>query len=212
MVAWLALGVAIVGVLWGIFNTFWLQRPRLHAEIDRRATITVPAIPPLPAGESITMKVEADMIAFLFTVTALNTGSEPSTIWDVGLSRREGEDITSASGIVLDGGTVDGPTVPARIEPHGALSWTFTDEQTNHVPPGEEIYGWVSRYRPLRKWRTTERAARRRENRANPSNPVRAEAAAKKRVQRVKKSYRRYTSSHGEVRYNYGYVSKKKSS
>lgn len=211
MVAWLALAVAVVGLLWGIFNTFWLQRPRLHAELAKSATITVPAIPLVAPDDSTRFKVEENMVEFLFTVTALNTGSEPSTVWDVGLSRRNSGDVTRVSQAISDGVSIDGPTLPARIEPHGALSWTFPDKLTQGVPPGEEIYGWVSRYRPLRKWSTTQRAVRRRQSRADPANPAKAEAAAKKRVKRVEKSYQRYYSSHAEVRFNYGYVGKEKS-
>jgi hypothetical protein len=201
--ALLAVVVSLISLVWSVYNTFWLQRPRLFAELSKSVRVTAPAIGlAVPRGEGAS-PTAGQPIEHLYIVTALNVGSEPATIWDVGLMDRRGTDITSVSNALANRGAVDGPSVPTRLEPHGALSWTFADALTNQFPPDQEIYGWVSRFRPLRKWRTSDGAARRRQWRATASHE--AGRWSKKRQQRALKAYKRYRSSHGIVRVSYGY-------
>ncbi|MGO4275875.1 hypothetical protein AB4Z22_39555, partial [Paenibacillus sp. TAF58] len=90
----------------------------------------------------------------VYVVTIVNTGSEAATVWDVGLDRRDGQRINSARAINLNANAesrLEGPSLPARIEPHGTLTWRFLDAVTSGYR-NVEIVGWVSQYRPIRWW------------------------------------------------------------
>lgn len=153
VVAWIALFIAalslivtFVGVGWTIFDT-QRRRPHLRAELNK----TTYAVVNGPPG------AKSDL-----HVTAINMGSEAATVWDVGLKRFDGVGVTSVRNARANGRDVEGPTLPARIESHGTLTWTFPDDLTKDQGDHVELFGWVSRIRPLRKVAMSEAATKRR--------------------------------------------------
>lgn len=149
--AWLALVVAVVGLGWSVADAL-IKRPRLFAELNKTAYVS--------AGGPVTdtpprAKTE-------FHVIALNLGSEATTIWNAGLMRSDGTTTVSVLNARANNRSVEGPELPARIEPHGALIWTFADELTLDVHDEDELFGWISRYRPMRKLRMSKEAERER--------------------------------------------------
>jgi hypothetical protein len=191
-VAWLALIVALAGLAWNIIATI-MKLPRLHAELNKTAFVTAISI----GASDVTEDARATT---QFHVTALNTGSEAVTIWDAGLMRVDGSGVASVRDARANDRTVDGPELPARVESHGTLTWTFPDELSRDVPDDEELFGWVSRYRPLRKLRMSKAAAERRARQWTSGKTLPRKFRASSRTV--------YRSSRGSVRGAYSAPSK----
>jgi len=167
-VAVVALVVAGLGLVWNVVQLV-IRWPRLHAEmlVDARSD-------------------QRGVMQYLYEVRAINTGSEATTVWDVGvysvaLPDEERGVWSSAQRLRKTGlaHVVLGPDLPATIQAHGVLIWTFADEATrSRARDGDEIFGFVHRYRAGRygRWNDSAKARlnRDRDHVEGPRHPRRS--------------------------------------
>ena len=128
-VAWIALTLSVLALAWNITSTV-LKWPRLNAITRMRHNFLI--------GND-------ERTEHRFQVVVINDGGEPTTISDVGLLMADGNATVRAASLQNDP-RVDGPELPARIEGHGSLTWTFDDELTANHAADQELTGFVERW------------------------------------------------------------------
>lgn len=109
--AFAALLISILSLSWNVFNTFF-KLPRLHVVTGIHTHVRV----------GLGSTTEPSGTSYSPTITVINTGGEAATVTDVGLLDTAGAILLSISRDRGDGVEIDGEKLPARIEPHGALS------------------------------------------------------------------------------------------
>jgi hypothetical protein len=210
--ALVALVLSGITLAWNILDAIY-RRPHLYVELAKAIVITTPPILVNPAevaaaGGTITtsLPVAAETMKANFVVTVINTGGAPATVWDVGLMLGDGTEVSTAQIARANHRTINGPGLPMMVDAHGVSTWIFPDAETAAQDPSREIYGWLSEYRPtrrfdpLRKLRLSAWAERQRSKRLAPKAGPDTARRRKSRAKRANSPYARRISPRGEPR------------
>ncbi|WP_426624444.1 hypothetical protein ACPPVW_18125 [Leifsonia sp. McL0607] len=129
----IAIILSLVALLWQITLTI-IRWPQVSVVMSRSAQTPIGQAP-----------------RYSFHVTAINTGAEAVTIVDAGIAPVSGNGalLASVAGFRENGDQPDviGPTLPARLEAHGALTWTIPG--TLIRAEGGPFRAYAARFQPL---------------------------------------------------------------
>lgn len=145
-----ALALSIVALVWG-FALTWLKWPRIAVVIRQSAIIGAPVVSVGSAGPAngappvVATGTAADELTFI----VLNQGAEASTVVNIGIRSK---DRTINLDYENNRDVFDGPDLPARVESHGCLVWKIEEPKLTPMPFGTEMFGYVQRYKPIRKY------------------------------------------------------------
>jgi hypothetical protein len=134
-VRWVAvggLGLSIVSLSWQAVTAL-LSRPRLLVGVERRAEPSHIGAIRVRDSVRITVRVE-------------NLGRRTMTVSDLGVAGRTGERASVASWR-SDHYLVEGPDLPAPLEPGATAIWVLPDEATASYTEPVEWRAWASRWR-----------------------------------------------------------------
>lgn len=146
-----ALALSIVALLWG-FALTWLKWPRIAVVIRQSATISPPVVSVGTAGRpdnGVPPVVATGTAADELTFIVLNQGAEASTVVNIGIRSK---DRTINLDYENNRDVFDGPDLPARVEAHGCLVWRIEEQKLTPMPFGTKMFGYVQRYKPIRKY------------------------------------------------------------
>jgi hypothetical protein len=138
----LGFGLSIIVLVWNVYLTV-TRWPRLSVELRQSVTIDV------QFGSS---EGDSSPVTEVVQLVVVNRGAEACTVANIGLRPKPDQggafDYRSASESI--GRPMPrGEELPARIEGHGCLVWTFDEEILRHsgFRRGTSIFGYVDRYR-----------------------------------------------------------------
>ncbi|WP_143542614.1 MULTISPECIES: hypothetical protein [unclassified Rhodococcus (in: high G+C Gram-positive bacteria)] len=124
-----ALVLSIVSLVWS-FALTWIRWPRISVEM--RQSVSVGS----PSKDTLNLVV-------------LNLGAEATTIANVGI---RSEDRSIGIDYEANRDPFEGPDLPARIEGHGCLVWTLSDDSLTPIPSQTKIAAYAFRYKAYRKY------------------------------------------------------------
>ena len=134
MTAWIALAVSLVTLAWNLLQTY-LRWPRIGVILRQH----------------IYIDMTADTAYDRFDLVVINNGAEDATIATVGIRSEDRSRTFDVQRVRDNGGRVDGPELPARVEAHGAILWRVGPEELSDFPPNTTVLGYAHRYRTFRK-------------------------------------------------------------
>ncbi|WP_413601892.1 hypothetical protein [Curtobacterium sp. Curtsp57] len=148
--------VALIGLLLSIYNFV----AGIVKKVRERARIVV-----VLSHVLFTPSAKPRVFNVLFTVTVQNLGNKPLTVWDVGLERADGKQVSLRFGrdIVrnllhsnpagIDPKTFDysdGPGLPCSIPVGGVIDWVFENVTTSNDPDTTVWRGYATRLKGVK--------------------------------------------------------------
>jgi hypothetical protein len=125
--------LSVLALVWSVLTTV-IRWPRFSVRMRQSVNAHFGAAPPDDVAEEI-------------SVVVVNTGAEGATIAAVGICVPHLGTTIDAEFERSNTRPVLGPDLPARIEAHGALVWTFPEESFVHVPRDAVLIPVAHRYR-----------------------------------------------------------------
>lgn len=137
-----ALVLSLIAIAWNLALTY-LRWPRLLVVAEQMQIFEICLEGPPPP------KSRSDS----FRVIVFNRGAEAATIKTVGLHGGKAQNVvrSDAGGHAFQHPGLD-PTTPIRVESHGYVSWTFTEDQLRGFMHGTNIYAFIDVYKSFRLW------------------------------------------------------------
>ncbi|WP_131808948.1 hypothetical protein [Mycolicibacter sinensis] len=137
-----ALALSLISIAWNFVLTY-LRWPRLLVDVEHMQIFDVCLEGPSPA------QPRSDSVQ----VVVVNRGAEAATIKTIGLHDGSARNFVRSdeTGRAFSNSGLD-PTAPIRVEGHGHIAWTFTDDKLSKFTHWSEIYAFVDVYKSLRLW------------------------------------------------------------